>query len=462
MSGATPVELLDDILTGVGQPVSGGSVHFHGADPVLPTAFRIGELGAAAIGAAAFQTARLHALRTGIEQQIDIDVDAAAVAMRSSRQLRVDPPLVAPALHTVGTYRTGDGRWLFTQRLFPHHFERQLDVLGCRADEGEIAEAISRRSGAELEEAMVANGASAALVRTREEWAQLPQAPAVASLPLLEVTRIADSDPVPLPGGVRPLSGLRVLDVTRVLAGPTAARTLAEQGAEVLRISSPLMSDDRRMMIDTGHGKRSAVLDLRDAAGLATLRELVSGADVFTQGYRPGALAAFGLSPEELAAIRPGIVSLSFSAFGRLGPWSGRRGFDSVVQAVSGIGLANGDGEKPRWLPANPLDYTTGYLAAFGVLVALERRAQEGGSYHVEVSLAQTGRYLDGLTLADEALAASRPAEPTVDLVSRLSLSRDSEFGRLSYLAPAARFSETPAEWTLPSVPADHDAPRWD
>ncbi|MCU1415201.1 MAG: carnitine dehydratase [Microbacteriaceae bacterium] len=461
MSGATPAELLDDILATVGEPAAGGAVTFNGVDPVLPTAFKMGELGAASIGAAALQVGRMHAERTGVEQDIEVDVEAAAVAMRSSRQLVVNPPLIAPALHTVGTYRTGDGRYLFTQRLFPHHFERQLEVLGCRADEAEIAAAIAKRSGAELEEAMVANGASAALVRTRGEWEQLPQSSAVASLPLMEITRIGDADPIPLPGGERPLSGLRVLDVTRVLAGPTAARTLAEQGADVLRISSALMPDDRRMMIDTGHGKRSTVLDLRTAPDLATLRGLVAGADVFSQGYRPGALAALGLSPEELAEMRPGIVALSFSAFGRLGPWSGRRGFDSIVQSVSGISLENGDGEKPRSLPANPLDYITGYLGAFGVLAALRRRAREGGSYHVQVSLAQAGHYLYGLPRTDRALADTRPAEPTPEQVQRLSLHRQSEFGELSYLAPVARFSKTPAEWALPSVPADHDAARW-
>ncbi len=153
---------------------------------------------------------------------------------------------------------------------------------------------------------------------------------------------------------------------------------------------------------------------------------------------------------------------MALSAFGRKGPWSRRRGFDSIVQASSGIMIENGSAQKPTALPANPLDYITGYLAAFGTLVALERRAKEGGSYHVEVSLAQTGHYLESRTSrTDQAAAASRPSEPQEDLLERISIHRDTEFGALRYLAPVAQFSATPAEWVLPSVPADHDEAVW-
>ena len=457
-----PAAILDDILTIADVPRSGGGVRFHGADPVLPTSFRIGELAAAAIGAAGLQAARIHALSMGVEQSVDVHVDAAAVATRSSRQLVAEPPLPAPALRTVGWYRTRDDRWLFTQRLFPHHFERQLEVLGCEPNEEAIAAAVARHDGQWLEDRIVENGASAALVRTRDEWHAHPQAAALARLPLLEITRIAPSAPIPLPSGDRPLKGLRVLDLTRVLAGPTCARTLAEHGADVLRISSPRHPDDHRMMIDTGHGKRSTILDLASVDDRAKVLELLRTTDVFAQGYRPGAIAALGLGPEEVAAARPGIVYTSISAFGNSGPWRNRRGFDSIVQAASGIMIANAVGPRPRALPSNPLDYITGYLAAFGTLVALERRAREGGSYHVEVSLAQTGRYLDErLTRTSAEAAAARPAEPPAELVERLSIQRETEFGRLAYLAPVAQLSVTPARWERPSVPAAHDLPEW-
>ncbi|MCX6503528.1 MAG: CoA transferase [Microbacterium sp.] len=214
---------------------------------------------------------------------------------------------------------------------------------------------------------------------------------------------------------------MRVLDLTRVLAGPTAARTLAEHGAHVLRIASAVHRDVGPMPRDTGHGKRSTMLDLRVASDIAALRRLVEGADVFSQGYRPGAIARLGFSPEELATIRPGIISLSISAYGETGPWRGMRGFDSVVEAGDGTADEEGgaDGGEPRLIPASPLDYTTGYLAAFLVQVALERRAREGGSYHIELSLAQTGRYLNDLPRVDAAAAAGRAPElPKARLVT--------------------------------------------
>jgi len=456
--------ILEDLLSIAGVAPANGAVRFHGQDPILPTAFRIGELAAAAIGAAALQAARIHEQATGVHQDIDIDVESAAVATRSSRELEADPPLQEHALRTVGWYRTRDDRWLFTQRLFPHHFRRQLEVLGITETPTEelIAAEVAKYDAQDLEDRMVANGATAAMVRTREEWAAHPQAEALETIPLLEIRKVSPADPIPLPQGERPLSGLRVLDLTRVLAGPTSGRTLAEHGADVLRVSSPRYPDELRMMIDTGHGKRSTVIDLVSSKGRSDIKELLTTADVFTQGYRPGSIANFGLWPGELANLRPGLVCTSLSAFGRVGPWSKRRGFDSVVQAASGIMIANAVDERPRSLPSNPLDYITGYLAAFATLVAVERRATEGGTYTVDLSLAQTGRYLEHrLTQTDTAAARARPAEPSEELVQRLSIERDTEFGHLRYLAPVARLSKTPTGWVLPTVPADHDEPRW-
>ena len=452
---------LDSILTLVGEEPAADEVSFHGADPVLPTPFRIGELGAASIASAALMTSRLFEQRTGRSQRVDVDVDAAAAAMRSSRFLRSDPPVESARARTVGYYPTLDSRYIFMQRLFPHHFARQIEVLGCEPNDDAIAAAAARWDSQELEDAIVAAGACGAVVRTREEWRRHPQSSALAALPLIEIERIGDSDPEPVATGERPLEGLRVLDLTRVLAGPTCARTLAEQGADVLRISSPRMPDDPVMLRDTGHGKRSAVLDIDAVDQFATLMGLAGEASVFSEGYRPGALDARGLGPGDLARIRPGIVYVSISAFGRTGPWAGRRGFDSVVQAASGISDEMGAGGPPRSLPANPLDYTTGYLAAFGALVALGRRAREGGSYHVQVSLGRTGAYLFDLPRTDLPTAYARRAEFAAERETELMISRDTPFGRLDYLAPAARYSETPAAWTRPSVPADYDEAVW-
>jgi crotonobetainyl-CoA:carnitine CoA-transferase CaiB-like acyl-CoA transferase len=255
---------------------------------------------------------------------------------------------------------------------------------------------------------------------------------------------------------------VRVLDVTHVLAGPTCARTLAEHGADVLRIGPGSSGDRNPMQRDTGHGKRSAVLDLKSADGAATLRTLAGGADVFSQGYRPGALAGLGFSPEEVAALRPGIVYVSMSAFGTRGPWRDRRGYDSVVQSVSGFCDEVAVDGQPRFLPVSALDYVTGYLAAFGAQVALARRAAEGGSYHVQLSLAQTGRYLAGLPRTTPAERAGAAAELPAARLAELLTETDTPFGRLRHLAPTAIMSATPPRWDRPTVPMDHDSPVWE
>lgn len=458
-------EILDDLLALCREPAAvAGEAAFDGADPVLPTPLRIGDFGGAAIAAAAVTAARLHVQRGGERQPVAIAIDAATMAMRSSRHIRHEPPLppAAPGRRPVGFYETADGRWFFFQRLFPHHFERQLQVLGCEADDDAITAAVRGWDGLELEQRVVDAGACGALVRTAAEWEATEHARALARLPLLEIRRIGDAPPQPLPPAPRPLSGVRVLDVTRVLAGPTSARTLAEHGAEILRVGTARPADDATMMLDTGHGKRSCALDLQTPSGQEALWRLIDGADVFSQGYRPGALARLGFSAEALAARRPGIVSVSISAFGRSGPWHARRGFDSVVQAASGIcdELRSADG-RPGNIPANPLDYITGYLAAAGVTAALRRRAVDGGSWHVELSLAQAGRYLTRLARADPAEVAQRPGLPPAQRLEELMTTRDTPYGTLRYFAPVAQLPATPAHWALPTVPLDHDAPEW-
>ena len=461
----TPGAILDELMKLAGEQPAGQRATFSGADPILPTPFRIGDLGAAVIAAGAAQAARLLEQRAGLAQTVHVDVDAAAVALRSSRYLTAVPPVPPSGRRPVGFYPTADGRHVFLQRLFPHHFRRQLAVLGLGPDATDevMAEAIAGWNGLELEDAIIAGGACGALVRTHDEWAAHDQARALAELPLFSVTKTGDSAPEPAGAGdTRPLAGLRVIDVTRVLAGPMCARTLAEHGAQVMRVGTSAMPDNPQMMRDTGHGKRSAELDLASAEGAGALRRLIAGADVFSQGYRPGALDNLGFSPAEVARLRPGIITVSLSAYGAAGPWRERRGFDSVVQSASGIAweLADADG-VPRSLPANPLDYLTGYLAAFLVMVALGLREREGGSYHVELSLAQTGRYLTGLSRADAALVAAREPDLPAARLDELMITRRTPYGALRYFAPVARMPGSPPRWDLPTVPLDSDRPEW-
>ena len=466
---ALPARLLDELLGAAGEPPAEGSVAFAGADPVLPTVFPLGAVGAAAIAACAVAAARVWERRASERQQISVDVDAAAAALRSARYLRADPPPAAGPRRFPGlaTHRTRDGRWIYFQRLFEHHRQRLSDVLGGPPDDDALRRAVAEWDAFALERAVNEAGACAGVLRTRAEWELLDQARHVAASPLLDIRRIGEGPPMPLPSGPRPLSGVRVLDVTRVLAGPTGARTLAEHGADVLRISHPTVLDNPAMSRDTGHGKRSARLDLASTEGARTLRGLLGSADVFVQGYRPGALAGLGFGVPELTRLRPGIVAVSVSAFGSTGPWQARRGFDSVVQSVNGLAAAHtepggrtGDDPPPAFLPANPLDYLTGYLAAFGALVALRRRATEGGSYLVSVSLARTGEWLWQQPRCSRDAAESAPRELPEARLQELMLTEETPYGRLKYLAPAARLERTPAHWALPT-PGEGE-PVWD
>src|ERR1700733_6818066 len=251
MSTDTAAGILDELMRLAGEEPAGRRATFGGADPVLPTPFRIGDLGAAVIAAGATQAARLFEQRTGMVQTVRVDVDAAAVAMRGSRYLTAVPPVPPSGRRPVGFYRAGDGRWVFLQRLFAHHFQRQLDVLGLAADADDeaIAAAVLGWNGAELEEAIIAAGACGAMVRTHDEWAAHEQGRALAALPLFAITKTGDSPAEPSGAGdPRPLAGLRVRDVTRVLAGPTGARTLAEHGARVRRVGTAAVPDNPQRM----------------------------------------------------------------------------------------------------------------------------------------------------------------------------------------------------------------------
>lgn len=255
-----------------------------------------------------------------------------------------------------------------------------------------------------------------------------------------------------------PLAGIRVLELTRVIAGPVAGRTLAQHGADVLRIASPDLPDLPGLEADTGAGKLSAHLDLDDRDAARRLRALVREADVVSQGYRPGALAARGFSPEALAAERPGIVCVTLSAWSHEGPWHARRGFDSLVQSTTGF--VDWSGARPRPLPAQVLDHVSGYLMAYGAMVALARRAQDGGSYHVRVSLCQTAEWLNRLGRLDGQDGRALH-DPTLEDVAAFLIDTDSPYGRIRHVRPVVELSETPPRWSRPAVPPGTHPAEW-
>ncbi len=436
-------------------------------DPILPTPFRIGEAAAAAVAAVGLAVADLWELRTGRRQDVAVDTRQATASLRGDHYLLLNGERMRGDRNAVmGAYPARNGRWSYVHANFPNHRAAALRVLNVPEDREAVRRAVAQWDALELEEAIIAAGGAGGMVRTMDEWARHPQAAAVASLPLLEVIRIGDAPPEPLPDGHRPLSGVRVLDLTRVLAGPTCGRTLAEHGADVMKVTAPHLPSLGYQEYATGLGKLSTYLDLREARDMETLRSLILEADVFSQGYRPGTLAGRGLSPVALAQLRPGIICVSLSAFSHAGPWAARRGFDTVIQTVSGITWRQGElfpGAEPgpQFYPVSAIDYLSGYLMAFGTMLALARRAREGGSWLVRASLAQTGRWLVGRGQVPEAELKDVPAEFAPEELERWSMTSESPAGTLRHLKPVVQLSETPARWERPAVPLGYNDPVW-
>lgn len=449
-----------------GDPIA--SVTFTGGtDPVLPTPFRIGVAGAATLAAAGLAAAALWEIRSGRRQSVTVDLRQATASLRSGTYMKLGDGHLSHARNSImGVYPTRDGRWSYLHCNFPNHRAAALGVLGVAEDRAAVTRAVAGWNAADLEEAIIAAKGAGGMVRSHAEWARHPQAAAIAALPLMEIVRIGDSPPEPLPAGDRPLSGIRVLDLTRVLAGPTCARTLAEHGADVMKITAAHLPNLGYQEWDTGHGKLSAQLDLRAPSDLETLRSLAREADVFSQGYRPGSLAGRSLSPEELAALRPGLIYVSLSAFGHTGPWASRRGFDTVVQTVSGMTarqaeVVPGKTAGPQFYPVSAIDYCTGYLMAFGAMVALARRAQDGGSWLVRISLAQVGKWIVDLGEVPAASLKDVPAEFGEEELERWSTVSETPSGRLRHLKPVVQMSETAPYWARPSVPLGYHRPVW-
>jgi crotonobetainyl-CoA:carnitine CoA-transferase CaiB-like acyl-CoA transferase len=456
-----PLAALQEILAAAGLEAPPVPPRIDGVDPVIPTRFRVGTAGSAALAALGVAVSRVGEMRGLPAQQVSVDLKAATLSLRSSRYLRIDGhPPPPPWDPLSGFYPVRDG-WISIHCNFPNHRHAAMKVLQSNPDRQKAEASSALWAGEELEDAIHAADGCAGFVRTAEQWQQHPQAQAVALQPLIEITRIGDAPPERLPKARRPLAGVRVLDLTRVLAGPTCARSLAEHGADVLKISASHLPDNGAVELDTGIGKLSARLDLRKTEDVETLKALVREGDVFSESYRPGSLAARGFAPEALAAMRPGIVCVSLSAWGPSGPWRERRGFDSIVQAVSGLAHAHGDGSKPKLLPVSAIDYVSGYLMAFGATVALERRAREGGSWLVRVALARVGRWIAERGTLPESAWRSLPVDVPEAELAPLMGEMQAAGARLRYLRPVLHLSHTPPYWARPPVPLGTHAPAW-
>lgn len=468
-AGAGPVQICDMLWTlmGLGPGDRAGGVTITGEDPVVPSIHRVGAASAGVLAAAGAAVAAIWKMRCGEEQDVAVDLRSAVVpGLQTILHLYQNGHRLPP--HARGTdypgfFRTADGRIIFLLRsfIYPEILLRLLNVLDCGYEARLFERAVARWHSQELEDALARRKAVGVIARTRREWQDHPQGRWLAARPAVHIEKISDSAPVPFEPALRPLAGVRVLDFTHVLAGPTTSRLLAEQGADVLHVCAPWRQDPLAMHLDTGWGKRCALLDLEQAAEADRLRALLAGADLFVQSWRPGALERRGFGPRELATRRPGIIYVSVSCYGDGGPWRERGGFEPIGQSACGLAVDEGCADEPRLAPTGTLnDYLTAYLAVAGALAALIRRAREGGSYHVQVSLTRTSMFLQELgTLSEEQRTRMPATVPAPDAPGHVTL--NSPYGELRVPGPLVRYSRTPAYWDRPPSPPGQHGLAW-
>jgi crotonobetainyl-CoA:carnitine CoA-transferase CaiB-like acyl-CoA transferase len=435
-----------------------------GSDPVLPTRARVGESAAVALGAVASALAEVHRMRTGRTARATVEVREAAASVMSLFHTTVDGAPLVPGTSgtdmshsnpTVDLYRTADDRWIHLHGAFAHLAAATLGVLRCDRDRTSIAAAVAQRDAFELEEALALAGTCGAVARTSAEWARHEQGRWLHGQPPVALRTIGAAPPTPLPAaGERPLDGVRVLDFTRVIAGPTVGKLMAAHGAEVLHVTAPDLDDFPTAVIDTGHGKWSAHADLRLAGGAPAVAALLADADVVVDSARAGALARHGFGPAQLAVARPGLVVVSVNCYGAGGPWVQRPGFDHLAQTVSGLTEPSGHDGRPVLVPAPVCDTVAGYLATAGAIAALVRRWRNGGTTHVTTSLTRAAMWVDGFG------RTASPAAAGYD-VDDLLVTSSGPIGDVVHLRPPVRLGGVPAGWPHPTVPRGAHSLEW-
>lgn len=437
--------LLRDALPLLGMEAGYAAAHLEtGPGRFLPGRLPTDELAVGSVAAAGLAAEAL--LNTG---RIDVNPAQVRVAMLGEQVQTIDGRRSEGFGPWSGFFPTAEG-WLRTHANYSHHRAALANLLGLDPDAGreELAAALCSQTAQQVEERLMAAGGVAVRARQQAEWTASEAGRAASGLRLVNVRAVGRARP-------RPLERPKVLDLTRVVAGPVATRTLAYLGCDVLRVDDPNLPEVPEVHLDTGAGKRTTLLNLRRPADLARLHELLAEADILVTGYRPGALARYGLDAETVAARYPSVIHASLSAWGPTGPWANRRGFDSIVQAASGIAWAeSADGVTPSVLPVQALDHATGYLLAAGVLTALWRREFEGRTWRVDAHLAATASWL--LSHGPGPLEADIPPESEPYLTAS-----DTAYGRLVQSRPAFSLPGLDAYPFAPH-PWGSDEPRWE
>ncbi len=466
----------------------GGSVNIYGSDPLFSSCVRLGEAFSISAMACAVGAAAIWRDRTGQGQDISIDIRQAAHGINP--ELTFHPtinghpyPDWMGGAHpfSIFPYRTKDGRWVYPSAVYPHQQFAWSNFFNCGISHANIAAAIAKWDAQALEDEANAKGHTLCIARTPEEWLAHPHGQYLAREPVIAVRKIGEAVPKPFRPTSRPLGGIKVLSLTHAVAGPVVGRTLAEQGADVLSVNHYNDFEHDWVYDDANAGHRSAFLDLGEARQNEICKELARTADVFVDNFRGRKLAKYGLAPEQLAELRPGIVVVSVRCYGWDGPWAERGGFDMLGSAASGLAMLEGENGVPSMPPTGLInDYITGYMGAAGATAALRKRAREGGSWHVTVSLTRNAMWYQTLGLVPEAERAFAPnynrriwnltakdmpailRDAKLRLAEPAALGGVTGLGSVRRLAPAVAYSATPAGWTDPIlVPRGSSAPEW-
>jgi len=471
----------------------GGSATFTGRDPIVRSHFRLGTSMALPAMAAGVGAAAIWKDRTGEGQDVKVDLresiynimPAIKIVLQKKQALgRYDPddpipdsfdfvptnngmlyqaPMFFGNPLSFAIFETKDNRMVTPTGLYPHHLNGVLDLLEVPPNAEAIANAIRQWDAEDLDEAMAQAGLVMGIHRTAEEWAAHPEGKHLANVPLIDIVKVGDSDPIPYaPNPVQPLSGIRTISCTHVIAGTCAARTLAEYGAEVLHIARDQSFEHELLVLDVNVGMRSTFLNLRDPAQNQVLQSLIPKTDVFIEGFRGRSMERLGFGVEELAEKRPGIIYLSMRCYSWDGPWWYRAGFDMEALTVTGFTVAEGREGNPRFPPTMVLnDYIAGYLGAAGVIAALRRRAKEGGSYHVRISLSRAAMWYASLGyFKDTEFDVTAPEHR---MIMPETIKRQTPYGEIHRLAPQVKLSKTPSRWRDPLVTVrGSDLPTWE
>lgn len=478
-----------------------------GNDPVFYTRFRACETLAGVAAANGLMAAKLWELKTGRKQHVTVDLTECTATLQSFGHVHIetardtdpnrDPNQIptdkllrgfgatdaSTSMNLTDAYPTKDGRWFYIHSSV--RLQKVLEVLRCEASVESIKAACMRFTVDELEKMFFDNQLCGAKVYTATEWEETEQAKILRKLPCVAIRKVADTDPIPLPQGKRPLSNLRVLESSRILSGPTAGRELASHGADVMWTGSPDLVDFKLFELDTGHGKRAAFVDTKKPEGVETLWNLLSEADVYIQNATLGSSIAKTFNMHDVTANKPGIIFATLNAFGTEGPWANMPGWEQILQAATGVmdvemsvkphdldprgienmGVLYYSFHKPEGFPrilgGAFNDYVTGLLSSFGIMAALYRRATEGGSYVVETSLARSAMLLTQQELIDAEQIQGLPDFAEQDVVDKMTIDEYSPVGHLRYLRSCIHMSENDPYYDRPTILRGMSEAKW-